>query len=429
MKKDYSVIPILQEKSNFFCGGKWQELYLYLNHGLSNSCHHPLPHEIPEELLSDPYTLHNTPHKLKMQQLMMAGHRPNECHMCWQIEDADPEAVSDRMVKSQIYADSISTLHPDPHHVPRFIEVVFDNYCNLTCSYCDSGQSSSWATRITQQPLPLETDHRHLYSKVHIQPGSTKPAHLDAWLRWWPEIKHRVDKLKVSGGEPLMSPNFWQFAEYSASPTTNFSINSNFATKTQLIQKFIDYTSGFKSVLVSASVDAVGPIAEYARQGLDYELFLRNIEYYFNNSDSRFKFNLQSTVNIFSVWGFIDKLNLSLELKRRYPDRMYTMYTTVVKFPEFQSVLLLPEATTQRMAAEIEQWLAQHETELELNEYSFISKIATYLKHRPAHVSQIDQHKLKFDFKQFLLYYNSYSQHNYADIYPAEFVDWVDSIK
>ena len=86
-RKDHPTYKLLQERSDFFCTAKWNELFLYLNHGLCNSCHHPIPHEIPKELLGDPNVLHNTPHKLAQQQLMIDGKRPKECHMCWHIED------------------------------------------------------------------------------------------------------------------------------------------------------------------------------------------------------------------------------------------------------------------------------------------------------------------------------------------------------
>jgi hypothetical protein len=135
----------LNRRSNFFCPAKWNELYLYLNHGNTNSCHHPIPQPIPRELLANPSVLHNTPHKLEQQQLMIEGKRPEECHMCWHIEDADPDVFSDRIAKSLTWESDIDKLQVDPHYVPKFIEVVFDNLCNLNCSYCDSGQSSSWA--------------------------------------------------------------------------------------------------------------------------------------------------------------------------------------------------------------------------------------------------------------------------------------------
>lgn len=429
MKQKYKVVPILDQKSNFFCAAKWTELFLYLNHGLSNSCHHPIPHKIPEELLTDPYVLHNTPHKLKMQELMMQGQRPDECHMCWHIEDSDPHVVSDRILKSELWKEDIDKLVPDIKHVPKLIEVVFDNYCNLKCSYCDGGQSSSWAAKIKQHPLLLDTDYRNLYSKVSIAPGSTKKEYLDAWQAWWPEIKDQVKILKVSGGEPLLSKNFWNFLKTLALPTTcNLSINSNFSISPNLVDAFTKLSNNFNNVMVGVSVDATGALAEYARQGLDYNLLHSNIIRYLDNSDVKFKLYLQSTVNVFSVWGFTDMLDLHVELKQQYPDRIANLYSTVVRFPEFQNVLLLPEKITQDLAAEINHWLMKNQQHLNDYEQSIVGKIATYLHARPTPMRYIKQDLLVADLKKFIDFYNTSSNHNYRDVFPEKFVNWIDLI-
>jgi MoaA/NifB/PqqE/SkfB family radical SAM enzyme len=208
-----------------------------------------------------------------MQQQMIDGQRPQECHMCWHIEDLDPDVVSDRVIKSQLWQNDISTLQVDAHHVPKFIEVVFDNYCNLSCSYCDSGQSSSWAEKISRQPLQLETDYRNLYNTVHIAPGSTKNNYVMAWNKWWAEIGTQVERLKISGGEPLLSKNVWQFFETLDSDLNVLVINSNFSVSSSLVKRFAAFAGNFYKVTISASIDATGSIAEYSRQGLNYQLF------------------------------------------------------------------------------------------------------------------------------------------------------------
>lgn len=320
-RKEYPVFQLLENKSKFFCPAKWTELYLYLNHGNSNSCHHPIPHKIPKELLDDPSVLHNTPHKLNMQQLMMDGHRPNECHMCWHIEDMDPDVVSDRIIKSESWADKISALTVDPKYVPEFIEVVFDNYCNLNCSYCDSGQSSSWAAKIHTNPLVLETDYRQLYSTIHVEPGTTKPEYYNAWVKWWSQIKQQVRYLKISGGEPLMSKNFWHFTQtLGQEKLRSLLINTNLSVDQSLVQRLIQISSSFESVQLGVSIDATGDIAEYTRQGLDYQKLLSNIDLWAKNNNTDSKIYLQSTVNILSIWGLLDKFDLNIELKNKYPN-------------------------------------------------------------------------------------------------------------
>lgn len=430
-KRDgYPVIPLLEQRSKFFCPAKWTELYLYLNHGTSNSCHHPIPHDIPVELLDNPSVLHNTPHKLKMQQLMIDGDRPQECHMCWHIEDLSDDSVSDRFVKSTNWKNDIATLQVDPDHVPKLIEVVFDNVCNLSCSYCDSGSSSIWANRITQEPLHLETDYRQLYSKVSITPGQSKPEYAEAWMRWWPQIRDKVEILKVSGGEPLLSKNFWKFLEgIGKAPQLNFYINSNLSVEPKWLDRLAGHAESLNRIKISASIDATGDIAEHVRQGLDYKLFKSNIEHWCKTTPDNCLLNLQSTINLFSVWGLRDKLDLALELKTRYPTRIAEFYSTLVRFPEFQSISVLPAHLKEPLAKQLSDWLTANGTALTTNEQAFVNKTIVYLTGEPEQLHQLEQGKLKLDIVKFLQYYSKSSQRNIADIYPSNFVRWIDQIK
>jgi organic radical activating enzyme len=429
-RKDYPIYQVLEEKSKFFCPAKWTELFLYLNHGSSNSCHHPIPHNIPAELLNNPAVLHNTPHKLKMQQLMLDGKRPDECHMCWHIEDSNPDAISDRILKSQHWKDQIAGLEVDPEYVPPFIEVVFDNYCNLTCSYCDSGQSSSWAAKIHKQPLHLSTDHRELYSKIHIAPGTTKQEYLEAWLKWWPTIRDQVRVLKISGGEPLMSKNFWRFVEsLGVAPNLSIAINSNFSVNSELVKRFASYASNFHKVTISASIDATGNIAEYARQGLDYRQFLDNVHYWCSGTPDNCFIKLQSTVNVLNIWGLTDKFALNLHLRELYPTRVLDFYSTIVRAPEFQSISLLPDNIKQELGNQIQTWTDLNGQLLTSTEKILASKTVNYLMHNPEPMYEFNQQQLELDFLTFLLYYNQTSKLKYQNIYPKEFLEWTETIE
>lgn len=429
-RKEYPIIKVLESKSTFFCPAKWTELYLYLNHGSSNSCSHPLPHPIPEELLDNPAVLHNTPHKLKMQQLMMDGHRPDECHMCWHIEDSDPAAVSDRILKSQYWQDKVTELTVNPNYVPPFIEVVFDNYCNLSCSYCDSGQSSSWAAKIHNKPLYLESDSRQLYSKIHILPGTTKQPYLDAWLKWWPTIRDQVQILKISGGEPLMSKNFWKFVDaLGVAPNLSIAINSNFSVDSKLVKQFSSYAPNFRKVTVSASIDATGSIAEYARQGLDYQQFLDNVHHWCSSTSDNCFLKLQSTVSILNIWGLTQKFELSTQLRQRYPTRLLEFYSTIIRAPEFQSILVLPSRIKQQLSNDMQDWLNNNQEWLLPNEKIYVNKTIGYLKNNPLPNHNFDQRVLELDFLKFLQYYDNSSKLKYQDVYPKEFLEWIETIE
>ena len=427
-RSQYPVFELLQARGDFFCPAKWNELYLYLNHGTSNSCHHPQPHAIPKELLSNPSVLHNTPHKLEQQQLMLSGQRPQECHMCWHVEDIDDTVISDRIHKGLRWQDDIGSLQVDTDHVPKLIEVVFDNTCNLTCSYCDSGQSSAWAVKIRNQPYFLRSDTRHLYNKVFVEPGHTQQEYFDAWMRWWPQIQQQVETLRVSGGEPLLSKHFWQFLDSVQSAThLKFEINSNLNVNRAVLTKFANRTKDFQQVTIAASIDAVGSIAEYTRQGLDYNTFLQNVEYWCEHSGPNARLYLQSTVNIFSVWGITDKFDLAIDLRKRYGNRIRSAYSTIVRFPEFQSINILPNDLKQQLSRSIRQWFEQKQHELDSVELDLINKIIAYLNSQPESYSHIEQTVLTKDLGRFR---TKYETENCQAVgrFPTQFTDWLQTL-
>ena len=431
-RQEHPIHKTLQAKSKFFCPAKWNELFLYLNHGNTNSCHHPIPHKIPAELLDDPFVLHNTPHKLKMQQLMMEGQRPEECHMCWHVEDSDPDVLSDRFHKSVDWKNDIPHLQVDSHYVPKFIEVVFDNTCNLNCSYCDPGQSTQWASKVQKQPLDLETDYRNLYNKIHIQNGVSDDLYFKAWLNWWPLIADQVRTLKISGGEPLISNNFWNFVNIlieTQYPHLNFSINSNFSVNPDYIDRFSGLSKHFQKLNVSASIDATGSIAEYSRQNLNYELFLDNTHRFCTDSADNCFYKLQSTVNILNIFGLREKLQLHIDLRKRYGTKISDFYSTVVRFPEFQSISLLPDSIKKDQFDELDSWYNQNHKYLTESEKHLVKKTTSYLENSPERLYDLDTDKLLIDFKRFLIYSNKTSKLNYQNIYPQSFVQWVDNIK
>lgn len=430
-RTEHPVFQILQQRSDFFCPAKWTELYLYLNHGNSNSCHHPIPHHIPSDLLADPAVLHNTPHKLKMQQLMLDGHRPKECHMCWHQEDLAETVISDRLVKAQHWKDWIAHLNVDPQFVPPFIEVVFDNLCNLRCSYCDGGQSSTWASTIKRRPLKLITDQRRLYQETSIRSGHAIPEYLDAWQRWWQTIGSRIMSLKISGGEPLLSPHFWTFLDSCHNKQFDnlwFQINTNFSLPTPQVQRFIAATPGFQQVTVAVSLDATGHMAEFARQNLDYDLLLGNIDTWLTETPRNCNMYLQATVNIFTIWGLREWLDLCVTLREQRGDRIKDFYVTLVRFPEFQSVSVLPTHLRDYLADDLAEWLTLPRARLSANEVEFVRRVITYLRKQPETLHDWSNQDLIVDFRDFLQYYNAMGTHNYRTVFPKMFVDWIDSL-
>jgi hypothetical protein len=266
---------------------------------------------------------------------------------------------------------------------------------------------------------------------VHIKPGTTRDAYLDAWNRWWPMIADQVKSLRISGGEPLISPNFWHWVESFDAATSahlDFSINSNLSVDQKYIERLIENSTKFKRLRISASLDCVGPLAEYARQGLDYDLFLDNVHRWCRHSDQHCQIYLQSTVNVFNVWGLTEKFKLAINLRAQYPRKVLGCYSTLVRSPEFQSISLLPSEIRQKLADDLQSFVDRHSPFLVNNEQTYLEKTIAYLTNEPEPMLDINKQNLMTDLKSFLSRYNATSKHDYKLIYPDDFVDWIDRI-
>ena len=130
----------LAKVSPSMCLAKWNQTSLHLPTGMTNSCYHPPLHNIDaSELAKNPAALHNTAEKIYQRKQMLAGEQPEGCSYCWNMESTGE--MSDRHYRSgepwamQDFADIIK--NPiDDHWTPRYVEVNFNNACNLQCSYC-----------------------------------------------------------------------------------------------------------------------------------------------------------------------------------------------------------------------------------------------------------------------------------------------------
>jgi hypothetical protein len=133
-----------------FCAAKWLMVTMHFGMGENHSCYHPPIHRWdPDDVKRKPDMLHNTTHKIEQRRQMMNGERPSECYYCFNMEDINPNAVSDRkrFTNEPWAIERRQEILNNPFNKPinpAYMEVSFANTCNFACSYCSPGQSSRW---------------------------------------------------------------------------------------------------------------------------------------------------------------------------------------------------------------------------------------------------------------------------------------------
>ena len=430
-----------------FCAAKWYNASLHLGHGFTNSCHLPLPHPIDlEEIKTNPSALHNTKHKKEMRRMMLTGVKPAECSYCWKIEDIGRNNISDRVYKSQIYKEEdIEALKHIPwdQDIPlKTVEVSFDRICNFACSYCNSGYSTTWGKDIKNNGAyqKFKTTSAGAYyadgswSEIYGKYAGDNP-YVNAFLEWWPELSQTLEEIRITGGEPSQSHNFWAFMETMKkypSPNLRLAINSNLGLNQATLDRLINITHEVevKEFDLYTSCEAYGEQAEYIRDGLNYDLWRENLVKVIENANIR-QVVIMMTINslcLFSITEFLDDM---LKLKKQYGTHKPIVDFNILRWPAFMSPLTLPDDIKYELHGKLSMWWRKHKKNplINMHEGAQIERLIDYIEvvNRGHNTTEMDMEMQFHDFKSFYTQYDIRRNKNFQETFP-EIADWYDSL-
>ena len=72
--------------------------------------------------------------------------------------------------------------------------------------------------------------------------GENNP-YVQAFMEWWPELSKHLQEIRVTGGEPSASFNFWRFVDVmkkNPTPHLDMAVNSNLGVKKEDLELIID---------------------------------------------------------------------------------------------------------------------------------------------------------------------------------------------
>lgn len=437
---------VIDSKSASFCGAKWFNSTIWLASGKTTSCHHPPAHDIElHELEKNPTAIHNTSHKKEMRRLMQNGERPSECEYCWKIEDMDRGATSDRVFKTIIYEDNdlqtISKLDFTKNINLQTLEIAFDRNCQFACSYCNPNFSTTWSKEIKKfghyQNLKsdgaghftTDGDESDLFSQTEKNP------YVEAFWRWWPELSLTLKELRITGGEPLMTPHLWKLFDYfgdrGGSGDLVFAVNSNLGAKDELVEKLIEKSHYINRFKIFTSGEAFGKEAEYIRDGLVFDKWISNLEktLMYGRIETM---NIMMTINALSLFSITKFLDRTLEIKKQYSPGYVTWSVNILRFPSFQSVLTLPDDIKAEVRENIKNWCDQNFSSSHVTDFEKESllRLVDYLDSvKTPHRNTSSMSLLKNDFKRFYQQYDERRNKKFHETFPQNVVNWYDGIQ
>jgi organic radical activating enzyme len=436
---------VIDIKSESFCGAKWYNATIWLGSGMTTSCHHPLPHKVEiQDVEANPKALHNTQKKKMEREQMQRGERPAGCEYCWKIEDIGRDNVSDRVYKTVLYSDEdLAHAHRTPATEDvdlQTLEIAFDRTCQFACSYCNPAFSSTWVRDIKQNGSyqGLISDGRNHFTHPHdsaqLYTINDRNPYVEAFFKWWESDLHcTLKELRITGGEPLMSGYTWKlldwFKENRGKSTTRLAINSNLGMSTEDVVKLLDRAQGV-TLDIYTSNESLNEDAEYIRDGLDYSIWMHNVQELLSHSSIK-AMHFMCTINALCLTTLPNFLSQLMGLKQTYGRERVSFTLNILRFPSFQSPLVLSRQLLDHYGQCLTDWLAKHANQDYMHEHEInhMNRLIEYLDRvKTPHSDTFEMPKLHNDFRQFYTQYDQRRNKNFQSVFP-NLVEWYDSIQ
>lgn len=402
---------ILDNISPSFCAAKWLNTSIWLNNGKTSSCHLPPAHKIDLNK-NDPRSLHNTTVKEEERNQMLKGERPEGCSLCWSIEDNSLD-YSERIFKSHIYSQKeIEDLKNETDPIPKTVEIVFNRSCNSACSYCNPEFSTLWAKEIRDiGPYSINQKYGSQYQKTFdTEFHKDDNEYIEAFFNWMSELNKNVSEFRVSGGEPLIQPQFWKFLD-QVDKQIPIAVNTNLWVNNKIIEKL---NSVPKDIRIYTSMETIDDKCFFIRNPIEYNVWENNLL-----KLKQEKINIMLTISNLSIIGLEDFLKRLQELKRV---KNIVISINVVRFPHFFNVNVLSNEIKKMIKESISEFLVNCDLKLWTSfELAHIKRLINYINTKKI------PDNIDLEFKAFVSQYEKRRKLDFIKTFP-ELEDWYNNI-
>jgi MoaA/NifB/PqqE/SkfB family radical SAM enzyme len=260
----------LLKDSKTFCIYPWIHLHAYPTGEAYPCCHAEMAYPVGNTRHKTLESIYRDAPMRGLRDDMLNERMNPACGRCYEQEESG--FFSGRKSANKHHGHHVKRIADDKFQM-SYWDIRFSNLCNLSCRSCGHIFSSSWY----QDQAKLAGGDWKDRNQVLNYAGRTET---DMWEQLIPHLDY-VEQIYFAGGEPLMMTEHYNILdelERRGRFDVRLIYNTNF-THTKLKDRTVfDYWKRFKSVAVGASLDAMGPRAEYIRKGTDWAVVELNRE-------------------------------------------------------------------------------------------------------------------------------------------------------
>jgi organic radical activating enzyme len=276
----------------------------------------------------------------------MLAERPNPaCGRCYEQEETG--FFSGRRSANKHHGHHVKRIDDDKFQM-SYWDIRFSNLCNLSCRSCGSIFSSSWF----QDQAILAGPEWAANNKALNFAGKNKT---DMWEQLIPHLDY-VEQIYFAGGEPLMMEEHYNILdelERRGRFDVRLIYNTNFTHVKLKNRTVFDYWKKFKSVAVGASLDAMGPRAEYIRKGTDWAVVEHNRRQMLEICPD-VDFYVSPTLSILNAWHLPD---FHCSWVKQGLLKPQDLNVNILQGPDFYRLDIAPEKYKDQLRTRFEQHL------------------------------------------------------------------------
>ena len=195
-----------------------------------------------------------------IQQKMLKGEKVSGCSTCYYAEEHGYQSMRQKEIETW-HVETFRDFTPPDLENPKleFMEMTFGNYCNLACRTCSSDLSHSWID-----------DTIELKKRGLMQGIAATSERINIEKEWHKEDFKDLQYIKITGGEPMLHPDFPKFMEQLEKENVYCFIFTNASWVPK--QRIFDMIKDFKFLQLFLSVDGVGDVQEYMRHNAKWDV-------------------------------------------------------------------------------------------------------------------------------------------------------------
>lgn len=342
---------------NSFCSFRWVDSLINLESCEVRSCCKTPSQKISVEELehSGQNVFENSSYIKRRREEMLFGVKHSDCSHCWSLEAKNIFHLRNRstsfenfiadygMTQQQVAASELNKAVLDrltDVHQTETLEVLLKNTCQMKCHYCNAESSSSWE---------IENISQGTFKKTKVD-AVLREKFYQEFLKFLPTKLKSLKELKIIGGEPLLQNEFYDLLDTveqayigGESPRLIINVITNLSVNDAVMDRFLTKVESLRGKFdfyLLPSIDSTGERAQYVRTGLNWDLFVRNLDKAFaSRLFSTIRFII--TTSVFSVSDLPQLLQFFYSKSQSFPLQSVGLVPNIVAHPAHLSPLIL----------------------------------------------------------------------------------------